>query len=111
MTEPLITTHQIIDTNVTVYEAWEPSTLIDGFPSHTTLRRVEGVWYGAIPSRTLPAYVEQMPPGEERTVSAAYWRTSNEIAAVNAILAVHPDLPARGGQVKDGAVEVTNDRV
>lgn len=107
MTEPLITARRIIGTSVTVYEAWEPSTLIDGFPSHTTLRRESGVWYGAIPSRTLPARIEQMPVGDERHLEAAYWRTANETEAVAAILAAHPDLLARGGQVKDGAVEMT----
>lgn len=107
MTEPLITTRQLIGTNVTIYEAWEPSTLIDGFPSHTTLRRIEGVWYGAIPGRTLPARIEQMPVGDDRHLEAAFWRTSNETEAVAAILAVYPDLLARGGQVRDGGVEVT----
>lgn len=110
MTEPLITTRQIIGTSVTVYEAWEPSTLIDGFPSHTTLRRIEGVWYGAIPSRTLPARIEQMPVGDERHLEAAYWRTSNEIEAVTAILAAHPDLLRDACRIYGGAAEVANDR-
>jgi hypothetical protein len=104
-----LVTHTRLESGVTVFKAWERSYLIDGFPAHGTLRKQDGVWYGAVVSRFAPASIDNMPDGPERAIAETAWQVANETEAVAAILKCHPRLLEIGGVVRNGDVEVSTD--
>jgi hypothetical protein len=90
--------------NTVVYSAWTKSAADGTHHTITSFVGVQGVW-GKLGTENIPAAIDTMPTGMERSAAVRAWRTARQAAARAAILAQHPEAAAG---IADGAeIEMT----
>jgi len=73
---------RIIGTDVTVYEAYEPSSVTG---PHSTITTIDGEWYGKIATRRLPDDINAIPVGPERSAAVYAFHNQRYAEAYSAI--------------------------
>lgn len=90
MTKIVVREVQIVDGRK-AYTAWERQ---DGVAcGHSTITTIDGVWFGRIGTRRLPAHLEALPAmTEERLEAVREWQRGEYAEAYDLIYAEHPWL-------------------
>ena len=81
----IIRHHRVIGTQIDVLVAWEPAT----WYSHSTVTYIDDVLHGRVGTRRIPAEIDALDRGEERTNAVWEWYAKSQEAAHRAIEA-HP---------------------
>ena len=106
MSEVKVTGQRIMGTSTTVYEAYEPSSVAG---NHSTITMIDGEWYGKIATRRLPADINAMPIGPERSAAVDAFHKARYAEAYAAIESSGKMYAASYATIKRtyGDIEVT----
>lgn len=89
----IVTRTNIITTDVHIYAAWEPSSVIG---PHSSLMVHNAQWYGRISSRKLPRHLEDLKPlSNRRFVGVRKWQIQQDQESYEYILAAFPELKGK----------------
>jgi len=77
--------YNILSSHTTIYAVWEVEN------SHSTVMTKSGIWYGSVMTRPLPAHIDALPAGAERSEQCRLFWQQLEDLCYHAILAVFPD--------------------
>ena len=105
-----VTGQRIMGTSTTVYEAYEPSSVMGNHSSsHSTITMIDGEWYGKIATRRLPADINAMPIGPERSAAVDAFHKARYAEAYAAIESSGKMYAASYATIKRtyGDIEVT----
>jgi len=85
----IVARFSVIGTKMIVYEVWEPSSLMG---RHSTVRTINGEWYGRLGTKSLPYEIDQLPAGSnERLLAVGRWLDQQYEEAYRIILAAYPE--------------------
>lgn len=90
------------------YDAWEldqPIKREDGsiryYHAHSTVTTIDGVWYGSVETRQLPAELEALKPGsDERYERVSAYLDSLKALAAQIVRQVVPEVDERYGNLE-----------
>ncbi len=101
-----VTGQRIMGTSTTVYEAYEPSSVAG---NHSTITTIDGEWFGKIATRRLPAEINAMPIGLERSAAVDAFHKARYAEAYAAIESSGKMYAASYATIKRayGDIEVT----
>lgn len=101
-----VTGTRISGTNTTVYEAYEPSSVAG---NHSTITMIDGEWFGKIATRRLPADINAIPVGPERSAAVHAFHETRYAEAYAAIESSGKMVTASYATIKRtyGDIEVT----
>ncbi len=79
---------RIIGTKCDVYRAREPGSVMN---THGSITTIGGIWFGEVPTRTLPEELNELR-GAERTIAIDAWRKGIEAEAYAVITEAFPEV-------------------
>jgi len=84
----------ICASSTVVFTVYEQTASPFGNNGHSTVTTFDGHegWFGRLGTRTLPAWINAIPVGQERFEAVKGWRRLQNDEAYRAIVEVYPDL-------------------